>query len=113
MDQEELEVVEIDCYSGKSFLVHFSDNTYATVSARELATCFPERSRIPSLKTNSLLLIRGARFSTHTASPLDPCFCGSAYEHFRYAKIVTTDKRMYRIRSCNVRRRLEKVASDS
>jgi hypothetical protein len=47
MQAQHLEVVSIDCLSGRAFLLYFSDGTYTEVSAQELADCFPERRRLP------------------------------------------------------------------
>ena len=47
MEGQQLEVLSLDWISGRQFIVHFSDNTYTTISAKALAQCFPERERHP------------------------------------------------------------------
>ena len=47
MPDETLEVVAIDWASGPMFLLYFSDDTFANVSARDLAVLFPHRSKLP------------------------------------------------------------------
>jgi hypothetical protein len=47
MGSRELEVVGFDSYGGKDFVIYFSDDTFATVTAAALAKCFPDRIPLP------------------------------------------------------------------
>jgi hypothetical protein len=47
MDPKQIEVVGVDSYSGHNFIVYFSDDTFATVTAEKLAECFPDREQVP------------------------------------------------------------------
>jgi hypothetical protein len=47
MQPNQLEVTGFDSFSGHDFIVYFSDQTYATITAADLAACFSERMPIP------------------------------------------------------------------
>jgi hypothetical protein len=49
MQTERLAVVSVDCLSGQTFLLYFSDETYTKVSAQDLANCFPDREKYSEL----------------------------------------------------------------
>jgi hypothetical protein len=44
-----LEVESLDCVSGHVFVIHFNDNTYATITAVQLAACVPTRLKLPKV----------------------------------------------------------------
>jgi hypothetical protein len=47
MSADKLEVVAIDVYSGRVFILYFSDETYVEISGEDLADHFSRRSPIP------------------------------------------------------------------
>jgi hypothetical protein len=47
MCANKLEVVGVDFYSGREFVLYFSDETYVEISGESLAHYFPERHGIP------------------------------------------------------------------
>lgn len=54
MSNKSLEVLGVGSLRDRSFLVYFSDRTYATVSSEELARHFPERQVIPESVTEGI-----------------------------------------------------------
>jgi hypothetical protein len=54
MDTKSLEVLGIGPLRDRSFLVYFSDRTYATVSSEELAKHFPDRQVVPESVTEDM-----------------------------------------------------------
>jgi hypothetical protein len=47
LEVDRLEVVAVDFYSGREFVLYFSDDTYVSVSAETLASHFPKRKAVP------------------------------------------------------------------
>jgi hypothetical protein len=45
MSTDSLQVVSVDYLANHSFVMYFSDGTFATMSAYELAECIPDRKR--------------------------------------------------------------------
>jgi hypothetical protein len=45
MSSNSLQVVSVDYLPNHSFVMYFSDGTFATMSAHELAECIPDRKR--------------------------------------------------------------------
>jgi hypothetical protein len=54
MATKTLEVLGIGPLRDRSFLVYFSDHTYATVSSEKLAECFPIRQVVPDTVTEDI-----------------------------------------------------------
>jgi hypothetical protein len=58
-NRTELEVVSVDCYAGDAFVLYFSDNTYTSITARDLAERFPDRLEIPKDDQTSTVVSAG------------------------------------------------------
>jgi len=50
MDDKLIEAVSFDCHSGHEFVLYFSDDTYAAISAAGLASRFPDRQPLSRME---------------------------------------------------------------
>ncbi len=58
-----LEVLSVDVLSGRQFVIYFSDETVVTMSASELADCFPKRSKVRETDEDDDLTISSLKAS--------------------------------------------------